>query len=333
MKKWIIIGAALVLALGLVGAGSLLVSRIGGPDAEDLLAQEPALDVSGVPVEVEMGEISSLLVLAATVRAEPGEQVKARNGGTVAHLWVGEGAEVDKGAPIVNVKTPDTSAAATEDGDEAPATTEVTLYAPADGRVSGLEDVLVGDVLEPGAVVATVSPDGFRAVAPISPNDLYRFYEDPQDIMLQIDKGPPAAPCEFLSLDTSGVGADTDSGGDGEGGGGGGAELVCRVPDDLEVFEGVQGKMSISTGTAENVLVVPVTAVRGNAESGEVVVVAADGTEETREVGLGVSDGSFIEVTAGLSVGDMVLDPVPLDPRFDVPGAHTPEDEEFVEED
>lgn len=331
MKKWIIIGAALVLVLGLVGAGHLLVSRIGGPDGEDLLVPEPALDVSGAPVEVEMGEVSSLLVLAATVRAEPGEQVKVRNGGTVAHLWVGEGAEVDKGAPIVNVRTPDTSAVVTEGRDEAPAITEITLYAPTDGRVSGLKDVLVGDVLEPGTVVATVSPDEFRAVAPISPNDLYRFYEDPEDIMLQIDKGPPAAPCEFLSLDTSGAG--TGGAEDDEDGGGGGAELICRVPDDLEVFEGVRGKMSVSTGTAENVLVVPVTAVRGNADSGEVVIVAADGTEEVREVELGVSDGASIEVTAGLSVGDMVLDPVPLDPRFDVPEAHAPEDEEFVEGD
>jgi hypothetical protein len=191
-------------------------------------------------------------------------------------------------------------------------------------------------VLEPGAVVATVAPEEFRAVASIPPNDLYRFYEDPEDILLQIDQGPPAAACDFLSLGTAGGGVPVPGAGDGEGtedsgGGGGGAELACRVPADLEVFEGVQGQLSVSTGAAANAIVVPVTAVRGTAGSGEVVVVGEDGTEETREVVLGVSDGSSVEVTEGLSIGETVLDPIPLDPRFDVPGAYDPEDE-FAEE-
>ena len=340
MKKWIIIGAVLVLVGGLTGAGYLLVSRLGGPGAgEDAGMQEAALDVGGAPVEVVLGEVSSVLVLDAVVRAEPGEAVEARNGGTVSHLWVGEGAEVDRGAPVVNVRVPAEGAPVTgEDGQapDAPTTEEVTLYAPAAGTVSGLEDVMVGDVLEPGAVVATVAPEEFRAVASIPPNDLYRFYEDPEDILLQIDQGPPAAACEFLSLGTAEGGAPVPEEGGGEGaedvgGGGGGAELACRVPADLEVFEGVQGQLSVSTGTATNALVVPVTAVRGTAGSGEVVVVGDDGTEETREVELGVSDGSSVEVTEGLSIGERVLDPIPLDPRFDVPGAYGSEDG-FAEE-
>jgi hypothetical protein len=46
-----------------------------------------------------------------------------------------------------------------------------------------------------------------------------------------------------------------------------------------------------------------------------------------------VSDGSSVEVVSGLSVGDQVLDPIPLDPRFDVPSAVDPyaEDEEYME--
>lgn len=341
MKKWIIIGAVLVLVGGLTGVGYLLVSRLGGPGAgEDAgMQEEAALDVGGAPVEVVLGEVSSVLVLDAVVRAESGEAVEARNGGTVSHLWVGEGAEVDQGAPVVNVRVPAEGAPVTgEDGrvPDAPTTEEVTLYAPAAGTVSGLEDVMVGDVLEPGAVVATVAPEEFRAVASIPPNDLYRFYEDPEDILLQIDQGPPAAACEFLSLGTAEGGAPVPGDGGGEGtedagGGGGGAELSCRVPADLEVFEGVQGQLSVSTGAATNAIIVPVTAVRGTAGSGEVVVVGEDGAEETREVVLGVSDGSSVEVTEGLSIGEMVLDPIPLDPRFDVPGAHDPEDA-FVEE-
>lgn len=338
MKKWIIIGAVLVVLAGLVGTGVFLLNGLGGPADDEALADQGALDVGGVPFEVEMGEISSVMVLDAVVAAEPGEAVKARNGGTVTHLWVAEGAEVEEGAPIVNVKVPDETAPAGGDGEEAsaPATTEVTLYAPTGGTVSGLDEILVGDVLEPGSAVAEVAPDEFRAVASIPANDLYRFYEDPEDIMLKIDKGPPAAACAFLTLGAGGGGggedADGESGGEGGGGGGAGGELTCRVPSDLQVFDGVQGKLSVTTGEARNVLVVPVTAVRGNADEGEVVVLAADGSEEVREVALGVSDGSLIEVTDGLSVGDTIMDPVPLDPRFDVPGAGDSEEQVTEEE-
>jgi hypothetical protein len=338
VKKWIITGVAVAAVAGLVAAGFLLLPRLfGGGADEEMDFGQAALDVGGVPVEVELGEISSLLVLDATVRAEPGEDVTARNGGTVTRLWVTDGSLVENGAPILNVAVADEAAGGAED-EEGPGTREVTLYAPTDGRVSGLEDLRVGDVLEPGAVAANVAPDEFLAVATVPANDLYRFYEDPQDIMLQITQGPPAAECAFLSLGPAEAGAGGAGGGEGEegagqGGGGGTTELSCRVPSDLRVFDGVTGKMSIATGGAQNVMVIPVTAVRGTSERGEVIVVASDGAEEVREVELGVSDGSSVEVVSGLSVGDQVLDPIPLDPRFDVPSAVDPyaEDEEYME--
>ncbi|MFJ9555015.1 HlyD family efflux transporter periplasmic adaptor subunit [Nocardiopsis sp. NPDC101807] len=337
MKKWIVIGAVLVVLGGLAGTGYFLLGRLGGP-SDEMLMDPSAMDVGGVPVEVEMGAISSVMVLDAVVEAEPGEAVKARGGGTVTHLWVADGAEVEEGAPIVNVRVQAETAPAPGDGEgdaQAPATTETTLYAPTGGTVSGLDDVLVGDVLEPGAAVAEVAPDQFRAVASIPANDLYRFYEDPEDIMLKIDKGPPADACEFLSLGTGGGGGGEDAGGEtGEegAGGDGGSLLTCRVPSDLQVFDGVRGQLSVTTGEAENVLVVPVTSVRGTSEEGEVVVVSGDGSEEVREVRLGMSDGSLVEVTEGLGVGDMIMDPVPLDPRFDVPGAGDTEEDLMGEE-
>ncbi|QRN80677.1 MAG: peptidase M23, partial [Nocardiopsis sp. BM-2018] len=164
-------------------------------------------------------------------------------------------------------------------------------------------------------------------------NDLYRLYDNPEDIMLKIDKGPPAAECEFIGVGAAEEGSAPaeeefdpftgESEGDGSG-----AEISCRVPSDLQVFEGVRGKMSVSTGEVEDVVVVPVTAVRGTAEEGEVIVVGEDGSEENREVALGLSDGQLVEVTEGLEVGETIMDPVPLDPRFDVPG-DADDDEEF----
>ncbi|MEU3016190.1 MULTISPECIES: efflux RND transporter periplasmic adaptor subunit [unclassified Nocardiopsis] len=338
MKKWIIIGAAVTLVLGLVGSGYFLLNSFGS-GGEDEFFGESALDVGGAPVEVELGTVTSVLVLDATVRAEPGKALKAPKGGTVTHLWVNNGDSVENGAPVINVKVPAETAAGTEEDGEgaAPAFSEVSLYAPAGGTLKGMGDVQVGDVLEPGATVATVAPDQFRAVATVPANDLYRLYEDPEDIMLQIDKGPPAAECSFISLGAGDGGPpiaespeDEFSDGSEEGGGGGGAELSCRVPSSLQVFDGVQGKLSVSTGEAEDVVVIPVTAVRGTSEEGEVLVVAEDGSEEPRSVTLGLSDGQLVEVTEGLEVGDSILDPVPLDPRFDVPGAG--DEEEFDDE-
>lgn len=329
MKKWIIVGAVAALLLGLVASGYLLLSRMGSaPTDEDVVGA--AADVSGQPVEIELGTVSSQLVLDATVQAEPGEPVEARQGGTVTRLWLDDGADVEEGAPVVSVSLPAEPAPEAEEGESSSGSREVTLYAPVSGTVSGLDDVRVDDVLEPGAKVATVSTGEFHAVAQVPANDLYRFYDDPGEIMLQIDKGPPAAECDFLALGASEQEGSGEEGAE-AGGTGGGSELTCRIPSDLTVFDGVRGKLSVSTGEVENVVVVPVTAVRGNTESGEVVVVDDGGAEETREVSLGMSDGQVIEVTEGLSVGDQVLDPVPLDPRFDVP--EDPMEEELDDED
>ncbi|WP_306366315.1 efflux RND transporter periplasmic adaptor subunit [Nocardiopsis sp. CC223A] len=343
MKKWIIIGAAaLLFVVAVAGGGFFLLNRMGGSGEE--FPMEGAVDVGGAPYPVELGTIDSVMVLDATVQAEPGKSVKAQKGGQVVHLWVTDGATVEEGAPILNVKyteEPDPGAGTGEDeAPAAPVTREVSLYAPVDGKVTGLADVQVGDVLEPGAVVAAVAPDVYRAVATIPANDLYRFYEEPSDILLEIKNGPPPTQCEFLSLGAAEAGGGGEQSGTDEFGlpmeggdtGGSGGELTCRVPSDVQVFAGVQGKLSISTGKVEDVVVVPVTSVRGTTGEGEVIVVAEDGTEETRPVELGISDGSFIEVVSGLEVGEQVMDPIPLDPRFDVPGADDGTEEMYLEE-
>ncbi|WP_116244011.1 HlyD family efflux transporter periplasmic adaptor subunit [Nocardiopsis sp. FIRDI 009] len=329
-KKWIIAGTGLVLLAGLGGGAYVMLPRVlGGVGGPEVPVEQAALEAS-VPFTVELGSVSSVMVLDATVRAAPGEDVAARNGGTVTRVWVGDGAPVENGAPIVTLSVPNTTATGGE-GAEAPAAREVTLYAPRTGDVSGIGDLRDGDVVEPGAVVATVAPDEFWAVASVPSNDLYRFGGEPRDIELSIDQGPAPTTCEFVSLgpaERGGGGAPAEDGEDARGGGGG-TELVCRVPAGVEAYEGVTGKLSVAVEDVSNVIAVPVTAVRGASDEGEVVVVAEDGSRQTREVALGVSDGSLVEVTEGLSVGEQILDPVPLDPRFDVPG--DPE-EEFAED-
>jgi multidrug efflux pump subunit AcrA (membrane-fusion protein) len=83
------------------------------------------------------------------------------------------------------------------------------------------------------------------------------------------------------------------------------------VPAEVKVFNGLQAEMSIPGGSAENVLVVPVTAVEGIAQAGNVYVPLEDGTTEVRPVVLGINDGDNVHVISGLTEGEMVLQFVP----------------------
>ena len=69
--------------------------------------------------------------------------------------------------------------------------------------------------------------------------------------------------------------------------------------------------MTIAGGRAENVLVVPTTAVRGAAQSGTVWVMSADGATEERPVALGLTDGTQVQITQGLAEGDEILEFAP----------------------
>lgn len=92
--------------------------------------------------------------------------------------------------------------------------------------------------------------------------------------------------------------------------------VACRVPTDVEVYDGVAVSLRVSTARADDVLVVPLTAIRTTgAGTGVVALVTglgADGTEITqnRAVTLGLDDGLVVAVTDGLVEGDVVVDPV-----------------------
>ncbi|MFC3997230.1 peptidase M23 [Nocardiopsis sediminis] len=343
MKKWIITGVVLAVLAGLGGGSYLLLGRpTGGSDDDPVLDGGATTVAESAPVPVERGSIDSQVVLDATVRADAASPVETREAGEVSRVWVSDGDAVEEGAPIVSV-TVAGDGGGDDGGDDAPATESLALTAPSSGTVDGLGDLAVGDPVEPGAAVAQITQDEFRAVAAIPPNDLYRFYDDPREILLRIDQGPAAEECDFLSLgeiseETSesteteeDIPADPYMMGGGDSGGGGAeatAELHCRVPDSLRVFPGVQGRLSVVTGRAENALLVPLTAVRGSADQGEVIVVGEDGGEEPHEVELGVSDGTMVEVTDGLTLDDQVLDPVPLEGEFDTPAESDPSAED-----
>jgi hypothetical protein len=94
----------------------------------------------------------------------------------------------------------------------------------------------------------------------------------------------------------------------------------------VTVFAGMGASVAIEAGRADDVLVVPVTAVQGAVQTGNVWVLGDDGQPAQRQVGLGLTDGDQIEVRDGLTEGESVLQFVPVpddsqvqDPSFGGP--------------
>lgn len=83
--------------------------------------------------------------------------------------------------------------------------------------------------------------------------------------------------------------------------------MRCEIPEDVRVAAGMTGLMVLQMGQPHDAQALPVTAVVGAVDQGQVVVVHDDGTTELRTVQLGVSDIYNIEITGGLEPGEAVL--------------------------
>jgi membrane fusion protein, multidrug efflux system len=199
----------------------------------------------------------------------------------------------------------------------------VTVTAPAAGKLTTL-DVLVDQVVAVGDDVGAISPGILSVTATLTQAQQFRLLAPPATAEVRVQGGPAPFTCTGLTLGAPPAGDDDPEGtapppvGPGTGGTAGTAAR-CAVPAGVTVFAGMGATVEVQAGTAENVLVVPVTAVQGSVQTGNVWVVAADGSEEQRAVTLGLSDGDVIEVREGLAEGEQVLQfvPVPDDTPID----------------
>ncbi|WP_147522451.1 efflux RND transporter periplasmic adaptor subunit [Brevibacterium senegalense] len=194
------------------------------------------------------------------------------------------------------------------------------------------------------AEALTVTPRTYSATADIEPVELYRLGDLPDTAQIIIDQGPPPSDCTSLSLLEAGApptggggaaGGDAGAGGDtagdadmsgddglgiGDDGldtgaagdtGSGTTQLRCGIPDDVEVYNGLTMCMIVDVGSADDVLTVPVTAVRGMGEDASVWGPGDTGEPEERSVTIGMSDGTRAEVVSGLEEGESILEYVP----------------------
>ncbi|MEA9986616.1 hypothetical protein [Subtercola sp. RTI3] len=334
VRKWVFP----IIRLAVVAAIAVALCKLAFfPDSQAIA--DPAVPTGQLTEPksvVTTGTVSNDVTLKATISADPATPIRATAIGVVDEVSVAVGATVSPGDTIFDIKVetardpletagPDGSTISTP---RKPLITYVAVKAPSAGIVSALP-VLAGQSMAIGDIAGQIAPPTFSVTGSLNAADQYRLVSQPTEATVAITGGPAPFTCTGLSIVTPLAGADSSGSGSGGGsapggtsggssGGGSGNTLRCSVPVDVRVFSGLAADVTIAAGKAENVLVIPTTAVEGTAVNGNVWFVLPDGTTEQRPVILGLTDGTQVQVVSGLAAGDTVL-------QF-VPGAAAPTD-------
>jgi hypothetical protein len=165
---------------------------------------------------------------------------------------------------------------------------DVEITAKARARVS---DILAtpGETVPGGIAVLALQDRGFALRATVAPSDRYRLTAlgANNQIRASISNGPGPFSCPLLGGPQQGED--------------GSLSVLCAVPGDVTVFAGLKGIMAISLEKRRNVLTLPIAAVAGSAETGQVNLVKEPGKTKLQDVRLGITDGVRIEIRSGLS--------------------------------
>lgn len=306
----------------IIGAAAVALVKIAFfPDtAAEADPTVPTGEITEPTVVVGRGTITNDLTLQGTVAADPAVPLKATAVGTVDDVYIQQGATVASGDLIydIRVETPrDPVETTNPDGTVSvtqpePAVRFERVYAPAAGVLSAL-GVIHDQAVTVGEVTGQVAPPTYAVTGTIGAEQLYRIQDRPTEAQVAITGGPAAFTCTGLSITTplAGEGEGDPSTGTTGSSGGSGTSFRCQVPGDVTVFPGLAATVTLAGGKAEDVLVVPTTAVEGSAESGVVFRQADDGTQEEVPVTLGLTDGISVEITGGVDEGAVLMQFVP----------------------
>ncbi|WP_181445861.1 efflux RND transporter periplasmic adaptor subunit [Cryobacterium soli] len=323
MRKWVfpILRILVIAAI----AVALVKLAFFADNAEALDPAQPTGQVVEPQVPVALGTITNDVTLPGTVAADAAVPVKAVAIGTVDEIFFTAGQSVAAGDKIYDIKvetvndpveTTDAATGLVTVNQPKPTVTYEKVFAPADGVLSALT-VIHGQTVAIGDITGQVAPPTYSVSGSLSPEQQYRLVTQPTEASIAITNGPAPFTCTGLRITTPLAGADAGGtggtpGDSGTGGtGGSGTTVSCAIPAEVTVFPGLAAQITIAGGKAENVLVVPTTAVKGSAETGVVWFVLPDGSTEERPVTLGMNDGTSVEVLTGLAEGDLINQFVP----------------------
>jgi multidrug efflux pump subunit AcrA (membrane-fusion protein) len=327
---WAVIAAALAV---LAFRGGTTEAATAGPGA-------PTVDLTTPTVPVARGSVVNTVTVTGTVVADPAVAVKATAAGTVRRVLVKAGDKVSAGQALLEIRSEEERDPVTgTDAEGNPTVTPrpplvktTTVPAPGAGTVTAV-DALVDQIVAVGDRVGSVSPGTLSVTAPLTQSQQFRLLSPPTTAQVTVQGGPAPFTCGGLTLGAPDDGATADPGTGptdpsvgAPTGQGGGATARCAVPPEVTVFAGMGATVAIEAGRADDVLVVPVTAVQGAVQTGNVWVLGDDGSPAQRQVILGLTDGDQVEVRDGLTEGESVLQfvPVPDDSQVQDPALGGP---------
>jgi len=302
---WAIIAAALV-KIAFAGA--------------DVSATDNSLQPTGAvmepTVEVGTGTVTNAVTVQASVAADPAVVVRATLAGTVSKLHAANGAVVAAGAPILDIRqetpqdpivktNPETGEVTTTE--RKPKVTVETVTAPVAGTLN--LPTLKDQVVSVGDDVGSVAPGTLSVTGTLTPDQQYRLVGAPTLASVTLNGGPAPFECTGLRV---GAAPTTSTDPDAAPAASTSGTVSCAIPAEITAFPGLGATVEITNGSAADAVVVPITAVQGTVQKGNVWVVAADGTHEKRAVGLGLTDGQNVQITEGLAAGDTVLEFIPV---------------------
>lgn len=318
-RKWIFPIFRIIIFLAIATALVKMAFFSGAITATDPTV--PTAQIEEPLATVETGTITNDVTLPATVSADAAAPVKATLAGEVKKVLVTSGQAVAAATPMLTIRSEVPAA----DGTAVIKT--VTVTAGAVGILSSFP-VIVGQVVAVGEVIGQVAPPTFSVSGSLSPEQQYRLLNRPTEATVAITGGPAPFTCTGLTISSALAGAAADTTSPAAAGAGaspsGGTTIRCAVPAAVTVFSGLAAKLTISGGVAKDVLMVPITAVEGSAQTGMVYTQKADGSSEKHPVTIGLTDGTNVEITGGIAKGAQILQFVPgatakpdcADPRF-----------------
>ncbi|AEE45283.1 efflux RND transporter periplasmic adaptor subunit [Cellulomonas fimi] len=305
---WAVIAAALV-KIAFAGA------ELDGP----VDALVPTGAVAEPTVQAETGTITNAVTVQGSVVADPAVAVRATLAGAVSKVLVADGAAVQAGTPLLEIRqeTPQEPLVRTDpvSGEQVtterkPKVTVEVVKAPVAGTLA--MPTLKDQVVAVGDEVGTVSPGSLSVSGTLTPEQQYRLVGAPATAQVTLNGGPAPFECTGLRVGAASTGAGADQGED-AGTTPASGTLTCAVPAGVTAFAGLGATLDVVNGEATDAVVVPVTAVQGIVQNGNVWVVTKEGAEpEQRAVKLGLTDGRTVQITEGLAVGDTVLQFIPV---------------------
>lgn len=305
------------LILWAVIAAALVKIAFAGADVSTVdTSLQPTGAVVEPTVEVSTATVTNAVTVQASVTADPAVVVRATLAGTVSKLLAADGAVVAAGTPVLEIRqeTPQDPIVRTDPATGEQTTTErrpkvtlETVTAPVAGTLT--LPTLKDQVVSVGDEVGKIAPGTLSVTGTLTPDQQYRLVGAPTQAAVTLTGGPAPFECTGLRV---GAAPATDTQQVSDGATSSSGSVTCAIPAGVTAFPGLGATIEITNGTVADAVVVPITAVQGTVQAGNVWVVAADGTNEKRAVVLGLTDGKNVQVTEGLAAGDTVLEFIPV---------------------